>query len=649
MRQGQMAWWAKACLTLVIALGAGMPLAPAQAPKKGDPAPAFRATDINGEPVDLHAVIEQSDDLMVILFFFTVDEGEVICRKLRVLDSLYGKGSSEQKVEIIGVGYKEDAAALAAFAEELNIRYYLLEEDDEGVVAQGYGPIQAIPFTFLIDRDKLVLTTLRGGGTAEAKLLASIAENYLSKDPAVAASVAAAAAETGEDKKAAHETKGMAHVKLGQLDEAEAAFESIDSQGGRIRLAMAKGDYETALLLSGVVPQEDPYAMAAAANAKLAAGKLDEAGAAYEALTQDDLPPYLSAEKLNAKGRIAHASGDLDTAVSQYAAAVESDKYATEPLANQGAALREKGDLQGAAEALQTAKERGGETDELIMMMLRQVQQELADRNDNERQERIRQRIKDLGERYREMKQEGYEENRDEWSTRPMVVAFVPSREPMNAFFTRAGTELTLRREVQAGLMEDAGITVVDREFLDELLRELELSTNLGDPATQLQLGRLLAARQLVTADFAGAGGDARMYLRMVDTETTELTGPFTLEMPPGKPLGEVVDQAVQTVADSLGERQGPLQGLVAGVNGPNEIYINLGAAHGVRPGQTFAVFMEGEAMEVGGRTINGRRKMIGKLEIVEVYDDYAAIAKAVSGGEGIAPAMKLVQMEDDS
>jgi len=621
---------------------------PAAAPRKGDPAPSFTATDINGNTVDLYEEIEERDDLMVILFFFTVDGGETICRKLRVLDALYGKGAPEQKVEIIGVGYREDSAELAAFATDLNIRYYLLDDAGDGVVASGYGPIQAIPFTYLIDRDKLILTTLRGGGESEARLLANIAENYLSKDPSVASRVADAAMGEGEDEKKAGEAKGLALVKLGNLDEARETYAAIESHGGQIRLALAEGDFDAASDLAERAPQDDPYAVVAAGNAKLALGDLENAGAVLEQVDAEGLPIYLAAEQLNALGRLAHAGGDLDGAMQQYAAAVASDKYAVEPLANKGAAQREKGDLEGAMSTLQTAQDRGGASDELVAMMLQQIQQELAERNDNERQERIRQRIRDLGEKFQAMKEAGNEEAHDDWSTRPMVVAFVPSREPMNAFFTRAGTELTVRREVQAGLRNDAGITVVDREFLDELLRELELSTSLGDPATQLQLGRLLAARQLVTADFAGAANDARLYLRMVDTETSELTGPFTLEMPPGKPLADVVDQAVQTVAGALGGREGPLKGLVAAAESPEEIYLNLGGAHGAEAGQVFAVVEEGEPMEVGGRTVPGKRDVVARVEITDVYDDYASIGRALSGADAIEPEMKVIEVEEE-
>jgi len=629
----------------VVAIAMIVTAVPAMAlPSRGEPAPSFTAVDINGNRVSLDEVVAEADHLMVVLFFFSVDAGETLARRLRTLDAMHGKQAPVQRVEIIGIGYREDEAALRQFAEDLNIRYFIVESSgDEDEIVTGYGPIQTIPLTFLIDDDKLVMSVLRGGGEGEARILSRIAEQYLTKEPATATSIAGAALEEGEDAADAGALQGYGLAMTGQLSEAEEAFTRIDHKTGLAHVAVERGEYDAALELAGQA-SGDPFAHAVTGRALLLTGKLSEAAEAFDrTVSAEELAEWQRSQAVNGKGRALHAVGDIGTAVDLYEQASMLDGYNLVALSNQGAAHRELGNPEKAHEVLQAAATRGRD-DALIAMMLRQVTQELEERNDSARQERIRQRISDLGQRWREMQESGEAAARDTWSSRPSIVAFLPTQTAGGAVFERAGLDMTLRREVETRLGGKEGISVVDRDMLDELLRELELSDAIGDPNTQLQLGRVLAARALATVDFASDGGGGRMFVRLIDTETTSILGTHAFEVPRTGDLNAITESVVENLSVDLAKRDGRLQGLVAGIRG-DEVVLNLGSAHGVTEGMRFHALIEEEPMEVGGRTVPGRRVVVGTLEVTDVYDDFASAATVVSLDDGaeLAAAMKIM------
>jgi len=105
-------------------------------------------------------------------------------------------------------------------------------------------------------------------------------------------------------------------------------------------------------------------------------------------------------------------------------------------LSNEGAAHREKGDLQKATEVLEKAKT--VRDDELVTLMLQQVQQELKEANDVKRGELIRAQINDLRERYDALKAAGKDKPIDEWTSPPLVLAFLPSINAQPAFLAAA-------------------------------------------------------------------------------------------------------------------------------------------------------------------------------------------------------------------
>lgn len=326
-----------------------------------------------------------------------------------------------------------------------------------------------------------------------------------------------------------------------------------------------------------------------------------------------------------------------------YRKAVDLSLYNVTALSNEGAAHRDLGNLDAAEAALRTAEALTGGSDPLTSLMLKQVLDEKSKANDLERQEFIRQQISDLGARYKELKSKGEDEPEDPWSTRPLILAFIPSPTVQTAFFERAGTDVVVRREIEARLNSDDRITMVEREVLDKLLQELNLgSSELADKNTRLQLGKVLAARMLGIIDFVSMGRDNVMYVRLTDTQTSQLVSlapkAIDLDADIGETIQSIVDEILKLTVDDQ-----QLQGLIADAPSDEEIMINLGTKHGVKEGHRFFVIKEGEAIKAGGRIIAHRTVKVAVIEVTERQPEYS-VCKIVSKNDGvkIKPEMKI-------
>ena len=607
-------------------------------PKKGDPAPPLKAIDIRGQEVSLDTVVKASPDPLVILFFFTVKTGEEISVKLRTLDVLYGR----EKLEIIGVGFEEEEKTLREFADRFHIKYYILKS---GAEEAEYGPFDLLPVTFLIDKNKLILNVLRGGEEGEALILAKVAEMYLTKhDAETAKGIAEEAVKAGEDQKTALEIKGYALTIEGKLDEAEGEFGEIDSKEGMAKVALERGQFDKAVQIANQAGPNSGYADTIRATALMRGGKLDEAERAFDAAATKPASDWQTSEAMNGLGRVLQEKGAGDAAIAKYQEAVALDPYNVVALSNEGAVHRERGDLDKAAEVLKKARDI--RDDDLVTLMLRQIQQELKKANDVQRTELIRKQIGELRALFEKQKAEGTDKPADTWTSRPLVLAFLPSQNQAPVFFERAGTDVALRREIEARLQRDERVTVVEREVLDKLLQELNLgASELTDPDTQLRLGRVLSAQLLGFIDFGQLGPDTLMYLRMVNTETTKIEIPIRKNLKDSPNLIAFVD-AVSTELLNAVTAERRLQGFIADASDENAVLIGLGQKHGLMVGQRFMVIEDGGPIKIGEREIARRPVLVATLEVTEAHDEYG-VCKVLKKNEGVqlAAEMKIKEL----
>jgi hypothetical protein len=147
-------------------------------------------------------------------------------------------------------------------------------------------------------------------------------------------------------------------------------------------------------------------------------------------------------------------------------------------------------------------------------------------------------------------------------------------------------------------------------------------SSEIADQDTQIKLGKVLAARMMVSGVLGSQGDTMTASVRAIDTETTQLAM-VRAEKLTGTPnptaLAATLAQAIaQTVQDKY-----PLKGRVVSVDGKSAI-INLGKKHGLTTGQSFNVLVRGEAIELNGRVLGYKESRIAQLAVTEVQDQLA-------------------------
>ncbi|MBI2435228.1 MAG: tetratricopeptide repeat protein [Candidatus Hydrogenedentes bacterium] len=431
----------------------------------GGTAPVIMATDINGNQVNINELIEQ-EPYVVIVHFFSVSTGEEVALKLRYLHLNYGK----DRVKIIALGMKEDEAALKKFADALDIQYFIIDttnlQNPDWLTA-----IDVLPMTLFVhpSKDLLIERVIRGGGKSKADVLKELAETLYRKqeDAEMAVQVATESAKDPAVTQEATELKGYILAGEGKLDEAEKEFTQIDSKTGLAVVAKERGDLDKAVELADQAAG-DPYAATVKGQALREQGKFDEAKQALGSAAAQPAEEWKQSDALNAQGRLEQATGNPDAAVKSYQNAVALDPLNVVALSNEGSVHRAKGDpesLQKAQELLEKASERG-KNDQLVTAMLQQVQRELSRANDLEKKKLIQEQIATLSQRFKEMKQNATQPI-DDWSSRPLVVAFLPSSDQTPVFFERAGTDVVVQRELETRLQADGRVSVVERQMLD--------------------------------------------------------------------------------------------------------------------------------------------------------------------------------------
>lgn len=610
--------------------------AAAQTLAPNQPAPELRAQDIFDTLVDLKVINDRKPDL-VVLFFFNIETGEEIALKLAYLDQKFGR----ENLTVVAIGWEESKDDLIKFAKALDIGYHII--DSREVATAAWRDSVKPPMTVFLRPGvhPAIERVLYGGGEARANyILKEVAENWYQQGKPEALAVAETAIAQGEDPEATRELKGYILTAQGKLDEAAAEFGAIDSKTGLAVVRMEQGDYDTAARLAN--ESRDAYARSIAAEAQLRAGNLEAAKAALEGeATRGELRPWQQSAAMTTEGRIAQETGDRDAAVTKYQEAVALDPYNIVALSNEGAAQRDSGKLEEARAALERAAETRPD-DALTQAMLQQVLREIQDANDARRGELIRTQINDLKARYEKLKAEGMAEPADTWTTRPLVMALLPGENAQGVFFPRAGTETVLQREIETRLDADDRVTVVERTMLDKLLQELNLgSSELAAAETQQRLGKVLSANMLGFLDFGAAGGEIRLFLRLVNTETTEIVFQSSWPIEPKTPVA-MLDGAVHDVLAAIAEGR-ELKGLVADAEDPEALVINLGRRHGAREGQTYLLLVDGDPIQAGKRIIAYRQKTVGKLRVTAVEEDYAvAKLEALRDGVTLGKEMKI-------
>ena len=436
----------------------------------------------------------------------------------------------------------------------------------------------------------------------------------------------------GKEKQTSSDPYQQAYTLLnsGTADEAQRLFEGLAPDDprryeGLAAVAWHRGDGKAALELCSRSPSTS-YCNVVRGSVLFAQGKLDEAQHEFTtALESKDLRAWQQAQAANGLGRIYSARGDMQKAAQYYAQAAAAHP-ASDILANQAYALQQTGNTAGALDLLHKAAQ-ANPSDNLAAVLLADAQRRQKATEDAERQKRIDELVRELADSFKagtSKKAAG-----DSWTSKPLTVAFMQVT-AKGAPAEREGEDDYFLLRISSLLQEGGTVQIVERELLDKLLAELKLgSTALVDPATAVQLGKIMNARVICSGTIMRYNGEVQVSLRLTDTETTLLKGAVTVS---GKDIETLAQNAAQKITEKLTGAY-PLRGTIAGVEA-DKIRLNIGTQVGVKDGMQFRIVADSSEAT----------KKQGLLTITAVGDSFA-VATATDGISNLKPGLRVEQV----
>ncbi|HBA84746.1 MAG TPA: hypothetical protein DCZ95_11685 [Verrucomicrobia bacterium] len=127
----------------------------------------------------------------------------------------------------------------------------------------------------------------------------------------------------------------------------------------------------------------------------------------------------------------------------------------------------------------------------------------------------------------------------------------------------REGQALLYEIALWSALKAQDRVKIVEREVLQDALRELQLSdSNLSDPRARLVLGRLFPAGSLLSSKILASREGDKIMIRLIDTQTSEVLAILSESIKPD----DEVTAACKRLADAIVDRLIQLKPLKAAV-----------------------------------------------------------------------------------
>lgn len=427
-------------------------------------------------------------------------------------------------------------------------------------------------------------------------------------------------------------------LRQGQVDDADRIFRALAAaphpevvwmgREGLAEVALLRGNVPAALEEANQIIANSPTRSAAyliRARALAANGDAPGSQAALQRAAGGQTSADFSWQKSSALVAVGNQQRlqDPQGAVKTYERAARENRQSVEALSNLAVALNQTGQGSKAKVVLERAQALDPQ-DPMTVALLRQTRESLAEDQDRARQQYVDEAVKELAARFRNPAARPASAGApDDWTSPALAVSVLPFQDqtlpPSAAVGGRIGLETLVQQEVIRELSA-RGFTIVERRLLDKVLAEVKLgSSELADQDTQIKLGKLLAARLMVSGTLSSQGKAVNANVRAIDTETTQLamvkSERGSAAFDPVQLAATIAQSVAQTVQDKY-----PLKGRIVAVDGERAI-INLGRKHGVAAGQSFNVLSRGEPIELNGRILGYRESRIAQVTVTEVQE----------------------------
>ncbi len=188
----------------------------------------------------------------------------------------------------------------------------------------------------------------------------------------------------------------------------------------------------------------------------------------------------------------------------------------------------------------------------------------------------------------------------DGWTSQPLTVWIIDFT--TQGYSLQEGENTLLVSGMTDQLLQHGRVQIVERALLDKLLTELKLSTSkLTDRRTALALGKLLAARLIITGKIIYAGPHTQVSMRMFETETGRITAALNETVGSAVPVSALAEKLTSSLIPKI-ETTYPIRGKIDSLEGDGAA-LNIGSDAGVMPEQTFKVLQRDILLQVSSVT----------------------------------------------
>jgi len=169
---------------------------------------------------------------------------------------------------------------------------------------------------------------------------------------------------------------------------------------------------------------------------------------------------------------------------------------------------------------------------------------------------------------------------------RPRIIACIGPDSPSRRMEDQARAIL-FRLCLSVALSGHGGVRIVDRESLQDVLREIRLSSSaMSHGQARLAVGELLPANLVLPGHLMPMKDDDEVYVRLIDVESTQVVHTHWQQIGKGATLEMVCRELADDIVKKAVESR-PLQVRIFDAR-EDVLEAGIGAFHGVREGAVF-------------------------------------------------------------
>jgi len=358
-----------------------------------------------------------------------------------------------------------------------------------------------------------------------------------------------------------YERSAVANYQAGNYSEAIKASETIRDKNPKLRL--------TYVILG---------------NIRFMEGDLEKAESYFQqALEASQGTEGQKAEALMGLGRVASIRKNTNKALKYYSEAAQLAPGKGQAYMSQSMLLGDQGKYDEALPLLEKAISLSP-NDRGLKALARETRERATIVQDQEKQKRIDKLVEQL---LNDFEKAVPPAPWDGWTSLPLTLWMMDFE--VRGYNLEEGKEQIIASGIMDQLIEKSRARLVERTLLDTLLKELKFGTSkLVDRSTALSLGKIVAARLILTGQVHHSGPETQIAMRFLETETGQVRAVINEAFGSAVPPSVIAEKLAGILLKKL-EPLYPLRGKISAVK-DNEVTLNIGQREGVSMGQQFRV-----------------------------------------------------------